>query len=146
MNGTSGFQEVVSSTSRQSKFWKGVWPLLRTCNHFTFSTASAQSKQRYLTPVLWSNRDGQVNSSLACPPHRRMVLGNYSFLCLATCLFLTFCLDRVAWGAQVSLLAVEVTQGLQAISHNNAQDPARNNTVPLIRGKRTLVRAYLSGG
>lgn len=70
------------------------------------------------------------------------LFGNYSFPSLVACLFLAFCLEACA----PKLLAIEVTQGLQAISHSNRQDPLSNNTIPLVKGRKTLVRAYLSLG
>lgn len=80
------------------------------------------------------------NGSAAC----RIDSGNSSFLHFFTCLLFALCLYNPAWGAEASILAIEVTQGLQAISQRDPQDPNKNNIVPLVRGKRTLVRVYFS--
>lgn len=48
--------------------------------------------------------------------------------------------------ARLSLLGIEITQGIQSMSQSNTLDPTKNNTIPLIRGKKTLVRAYFSRG
>ena len=66
MNGTSGFQEVRSSTSRlpsyrllyeqRHRFGEGSWRLLRTHDIIARSQASAQSEKRFLTPFACLHR------------------------------------------------------------------------------------------
>ena len=121
MSGTSGFQEVRSSTSRSStnrflqvqrhQFGTGFWQLRRTHDLIALSTWVQQTSARR----------------------------TIGFLVVMQVWLL--CLGLESFAQTVSLEALEVTQSIQSMSLSTH---SYNNAVPMIANKKTVVRAYFS--
>ena len=93
-------------------------------------------------PVQEPRNDAHRSAKGGSPTHNSRYRERTLLLLLLTALVIPKQAD--ASPADVTLVAIEVTQAIQSADYNDPWDPASNNTVSLTAHKTTVVRAYFT--